>query len=87
MPTLNRWSWEGGGRGFAEVTPEKWAHSVHHVMDEGDTMRKVDHVIDDVVESADRILRTLGDEDSARSEDDSSEHSRMSGDSLGCQTL
>ncbi|KAG0432360.1 hypothetical protein HPB47_020940, partial [Ixodes persulcatus] len=36
-------------------------------MEEEDTMRKVDHIIDDVVDSADRILINLGDEDSERS--------------------
>lgn len=73
--------------GFAEVTPEKWAHCVRHVMEEEDTMRKVDHIIDDVVDSADRILINLGDEDSERSEDDSPEYASMSDDDLGCQPL
>ncbi|XP_077523280.1 uncharacterized protein LOC144134195 [Amblyomma americanum] len=74
---ITEFNYDGTGPGIMQVTTEKWKNYVHHVSEE-DVMRKLDHIIDDVVDQGTAIVVNQEDEIPSNAESSCGEDDEMS---------
>ncbi|XP_077498610.1 uncharacterized protein LOC144109685 [Amblyomma americanum] len=55
-------------QGLTQVTVEKWKNYVQHIISEEDVLRKLDHIIDDVVDQGPAIVVNLEDDTTSSAE-------------------